>query len=259
MPIPRVPAALLLAVILATGVGAKDTQPGYLREGAIDVLQILPPAPVRGDARYQADHAIFKRTRVLLGTPRYALATADVDYTDPALLHDFSCATGIALGPQATPLTRLLAHRAGIDSSRQSRIAKDHYQRLRPYQIDRGPTCQSPDELKGSYDYPSGHTTLGWTWALVLADLLPERATAILARGRAYGASRFVCGVHNYSAVEAGYLTGESTMAAIRRTPAYVADADAARAELRRLAADPAAAKPTGCEDEAKLIAMPLP
>jgi acid phosphatase (class A) len=31
---------------------------------------------------------------------------------------------------------------------------------------------------------------------LILAELAPERATPILNRGRAYGESRVVCGVH---------------------------------------------------------------
>ena len=45
---------------------------------------------------------------------------------------------------------------------------------------------------------------MGWAWALILSELAPDRADAILARGLAYGESRAVCGVHYASDVEAG-------------------------------------------------------
>lgn len=41
---------------------------GYLRPGAFDILAVLPPAPVAGDARDQADRAIFRAMRKAVGT-----------------------------------------------------------------------------------------------------------------------------------------------------------------------------------------------
>jgi acid phosphatase (class A) len=253
---------LLLLLVGALTIGAAGSfamgapHRGYLAEGAFDLLAVLPPAPVKGDARYKADRTIFKQTRHMIGTPRYALATSDVKTDQPALMADFSCAVGVSLTPQDAPRTEALVANARADTSRQTNIAKDYYKRLRPFLIDRGDICQAKSELADSFDYPSGHTTLGWTWALVLADLRPDRATAILTRGRAYGDSRFICGAHNESAVEAGKLSAGSTMAVVRTTPAYQADAAAARAELTALLRDPNAAKPSGCDAEAKLVAQ---
>jgi acid phosphatase (class A) len=87
--------------------------------------------------------------------------------------------------------------------------------------------------LADSFSYPSGHATQGWAYALILAALVPEKATAILVRGRAYGESRVVCGVHWLSDVVAGRLTGTSTVAALMGDPTFRADLDKARAELR--------------------------
>jgi acid phosphatase (class A) len=248
-------AVALGAALLSTGLGAARPQ-GYLADGQFDLLQILPPAPVKGDARYKADRTIFKQTRALVGTPRYRLATSDADYHQSALMADFSCAVGVSLTPQDAPRTKALVDRALVDTETQTNIAKEHYKRLRPFLIDKGPICENKAELAKSYDYPSGHTTLGWTWALILSDLLPDRATAILARGRAYGDSRFVCGAHNESAVEGGKLSASSTMAMVRTTPAYQADAAAARSELQALLRDPNAARPTGCDVERQLVAQ---
>ncbi len=248
-------ALALGAALLSTSLGAQKPQ-GYLPDGAFDILQVLPPAPVKGDARYKADRTIFKQTRALIGTPRYVLATSDAVYEQPALMADFSCTVGVALTPQDAPRTKALVDRALLDTEGQTGVAKHFYKRLRPFQIDKGKICESKEDLAHSYDYPSGHTTLGWTWALILSDLLPDRATPILARGRAYGDSRFICGAHNESAVEGGKLSAGATMAVVRTTAAYQADAAAARRELLALAADPATPKPTGCDLERQLVAQ---
>jgi acid phosphatase (class A) len=249
----RLPLAFVAILLVAAG-PATDRH-GYLADGAFDIFAVLPPAPVRGDPRDRADRRIFEATRALVGTPRYALATRDVDYREPALMGDFSCAAGIALTPENAPRTLALVERASVDTGTQMLRAKDFYKRPRPYKTEGGEICQSKADLGDSFDYPSGHTTLGWTWGLVLTDLLPDRATALVARARAFGESRYICGAHNESAVEGGQTTAMATMAAVRTTPAYQGDAAAARAELRALIADPHAAKPQGCDVEAKLVA----
>ncbi|WP_414902553.1 acid phosphatase [Sphingomonas flavalba] len=243
-------------VLPGAAVVGQVARAGYLPSGAFDILAVLPPAPTEGDARYDADRRIFKQTRALLDTPRGALATNDVDYTPPAMLRDFSCAVGVTLTPDNAPKTLALIGKAGVDTSTQAGIAKNHNKRQRPYLIDEGRTCQNPEELKHSFDYPSGHTTWGWTWATILAQLAPDRATPIMARGRAYGESRIICGVHNASAVEAGRVTSAATLTAVATQPAFQADLAAARAEMDALRADPATPRPTGCEEEAKLVAQ---
>lgn len=249
--------AVLATMTVPLVVWAQQPQ-GYLAPGALDVTRILPPAPVHGDPRYAADRRIFRATRRWAGTLRWDMATRDVSTGDPYMASAFSCALGIKLDPDRAPRTMRLIALAGSTANDQSRAAKEFYKRLRPYQIDRGRTCQAPDELKDSYDYPSGHTTWGWTWALILAELAPDRASAILARGRAYGESRVVCGVHNYSAIEAGRVTASATFATEHGTPAFQADLAAAKAELDALRADPATAKPERCDAETELVALPI-
>jgi acid phosphatase (class A) len=239
---------------------AKEDRQGYLAADAVDILKILPPAPVQGEARYEADREIFKATRHFAGSPRWAMAINDVTLSTPALMRDFSCAAGIALTPETAPHLAHLMETARNDTWRGSGIAKDYYKRLRPFQIDagKGETCQAPIELANSFDYPSGHTTMGWTWAMLLAELVPEHASAVLARGRAFGESRIVCGVHNNSAVEAGRLTASSILAVVHTTPAFQADFAAAKAELAALRVNNQMPQPQGCAEEADLVALPV-
>jgi len=249
----KLAAAAAVMVFLAVPASAKDTQrQGYLKPGTVDMLSILPPAPVVGDARYDADRAIFKTTRRYIGTPRWALAANDVKYGDASGLNDFSCALGVALTPEQAPKLMALIHKANSDTQRETNVAKNFYKRQRPFKIDAGDICQPKEELGDSYDYPSGHTTAGWTWALLLSDVAPDHANQILARGRAYGESRIVCGAHNASAVEAGRLSATVTMSFVRNTAAYQNDLAAARRELAALRKT--AAAPAQCEAEAGLI-----
>ncbi len=256
---------LLIAIALASVGAAAGAQhalgpTGYLTPGAFDVLAVLPPAPSPTDPRGIADRAIFKATRALQGSPRWAMATNDVKLAPADLFRDFSCAMGIALTPENAPRTAALIRRGMIDTARQTGIAKTFYKRQRPFLIDTGPICQPAAEVADSYDYPSGHTTAGWTMATLLAEAAPDRATALLARGRAFGESRIVCGVHNASAVEAGRLSASSTLTAMHSEPAFTADLAAARREIAALRHDAGVAKPDPalCTREVALVAQRL-
>jgi acid phosphatase (class A) len=247
---------LALATLLAGPVAAKDGQAekSYLKPGAVDIMAVLPPGPVAGEARYEADRAIFKATRRYVGTPRWEMATNDVRWGNDPMLRNFGCALGVVPTPQQVPHLIKLVAKANNDTGRETNIAKKANKRLRPFMIDAGKTCQPEEELRDSYDYPSGHTTGGWTWALVLADVVPDRASQILARGRAYGESRIVCGAHNASAVDAGRLSATVTMTSVRATLSYKRDLTAAQAEFAALKKSGKAAAPEACDAEKDLI-----
>ncbi|RXD02355.1 phosphatase PAP2 family protein [Sphingomonas sp. UV9] len=267
MPRPSSANAVLAATLTALCLGGgaalarverTEARSGYLAPGAFDVLAVLPPAPRPGDPRATADRAVFRATRAFAGTARWAMATNDVKLAPVDMMRDYSCAVGIVLTPQMAPRTAMLIARASSDTARGTGIAKNFYKRQRPFLIDQGATCQPAAEVADSYDYPSGHTTAGWTWATLLAELAPDRATPILARGRAFGESRLVCGVHNASAVEAGRLSASATLTAERDVTAFKADLAAARVEMDALRRNPTTPKPAPalCSREAALIAQ---
>jgi acid phosphatase (class A) len=113
---------------------------------------------------------------------------------------------------------------------------KDFYKRKRPFLIDQGPIClPRTEELMKSFDYPSGHTTMSRVVGLLLAEIAPDRAVDILARARAFGESRVVCGVHTASAVEAGRTAGSAVVAALHSSAAFEVALSAARVELTAL------------------------
>jgi acid phosphatase (class A) len=231
---------------------------GYLASGSLDILKVLPPAPVEGDTRYETDRLVFKQTRSWEGTPRWRMASDDALASPADLLRHFSCSVGVELNPANAPKIMAVASRATRDAGREMDVAKKHFQRKRPFWIDKGDICRPREELGNTYDYPSGHTTAGWTWALVLAQVAPDRASPILARGRAIGESRVVCGVHNASAVEGGRYTADAVMALTSQNAEFRADVEAARKELAGLRQTGAKPDPARCERDAALVALPI-
>ena len=229
----------------------------YLSPGDLDTYKILPPAPVPGTTRYEADRTVFLQTRKLEGTPRWDLAKADD--SSVGAIRGMACAVGVDLTPERAPLTYRLLVRMGRDSSATTNRPKDIYKRQRPYLIDEGNICIAKSEpLAKSPDYPSGHNTWGWSVGLILAELAPDRATPIMARARAYGESRLVCGVHNMSAVHMGWANGSILVAALHGKAEFRRDLEAARKEIAALRQAGPSPDAAACAAEAEVIAQPL-
>jgi acid phosphatase (class A) len=228
---------------------------GFLSaETTPDAMATIPPAPKAGDPRNDLDWAIFKATRSLEGSERWALAQNDDNYRPAALLKDFSCAVGADLTAENAPtLTRIIA-RTTADAGAAAQRAKEVYQRTRPYLNNPGNICiERSDGLASSFDYPSGHGSLGWVAGLVIAQLAPDRSTAVLARARAYGESRVVCGVHNMSAIEAARTNGASVFAALQGSQEFQAAMATAKAEITAARASGKAPDVAACAKEAEL------
>lgn len=229
----------------------------YLTGPAVpDTLRILPPAPQKGDIRYEADRKMFKGTRKLQGSARWDLALNDDN--GRLYLKDLSCAVGVELTPANAPHYFSLYSRVTREASRATNVPKDALKRLRPFQVDKGPTCiDQTGDIKKSFDYPSGHVTFSWSHGLILAELAPDRATEILIRARAFGESRLVCGVHNMSAVESGRTNASALVSALHGSPEFRADLDAAREEIAAARKAGPAPDPAQCAKEAELLKSP--
>lgn len=233
---------------------APVAKPPYLGDALPDGYAILAPAPVAGTPRDDADRAVFRNTRALKDTPRWSLAQNDVNQA--AILKDLSCAVGVELTAGNAPKTAELIFRVGRDVSRITDRPKDIYKRPRPYLVQEGPICiDRSDALAKSPDYPSGHNAWGWTVGLILAELAPDRATPILARARAFGEGRLVCGVHSLSAVEAGRLNGSIVVAGLHGSEEFRKDMDVARQEVAAARKAGPAPDPAACAREAEIVA----
>src|SRR5690606_31408371 len=188
------------------GGAAPQRAQGYLaREDVPDYKLFLAPPPAAGSALDNAEMQLYRDTRTLEGSPRWQLAAQDAEIGQRPLFRDFSCAVGMELDAVKTPTLARAIARASADLGAIIGPAKDHYAKPRPFTVEQGSTCVPVTEsFAASGSYPSGHASVGWLYALLLAEADPANADAILARGRVYGESRVVCGVHYASDVEGG-------------------------------------------------------
>ncbi|AWN34939.1 acid phosphatase [Methylobacterium radiodurans] len=226
----------------APSVGVDTLKPGkpaakpYLSEAAApDTVKILSPPPASHSPLENADRAAFNTTRGLKGSPRWDLAASDVAEGASAILDTYACVLGTKIDAARVPAVINLFERARLDIARGTKAPKLHYRRLRPFVGNDAPICvQRTQQLTDSFSYPSGHATQGWSYALMMAALVPEKTSAILARGRVYGESRIVCGVHWLTDVAAGRTNGAAIFAALMGSADFRADMDKARAELAK-------------------------
>lgn len=229
--------------------------PGYLpREALPDSLALLPPPPDAGSGAMERDEQAREATIPIRNTPRWTLAASDADLKFPHAGNLFSCAAGIPIGPETTPRLYALLGRMLIDVGLSTYKAKTHYNRTRPFVAHSEGTCYPPDEelLRHDGSYPSGHSAAGWGWALVLAELVPDRADAILQRGRDFGQSRVICDAHWQSDVDAGRVVASGTVARLHADPGFQADLQVVRQELASLS--PTTQAGAQCEAEAAVL-----
>lgn len=214
------------------------TENAYLSPSdAPDSLAILPKPPQANSASFARDQAIFKQMRENKNEQLWKQAIIDADVSNEHLGRPFSEAFGVEINQKNTPILFEILKKIKLDSRYSTQTAKKHYHRERPYAFFNVKTC-TPDEEneKNQFvSYPSGHTTIGWTYALVLAQLRPERQNEIFKRGIEFGQSRVVCNMHWQSDVEAGYLMGSAQFSRLQADPQFQTDMIKAKTEVQRI------------------------
>jgi acid phosphatase (class A) len=234
---------------------------GYLpRDGRPSSVALVPAAPAAGSKTVARDEEVSRHYVAMHGTARWDMGIKDAVLTFPGAAETFSCALNAPITEQETPNLYRLMRRTLVDAGRSTAEAKDRYKRARPFMVNGKPMCTPEREqvLRSDGSYPSGHSAIGWTWALVLTEVAPERADALLARGRAFGQSRLACNVHWQSDVEEGRIMGAATVARLHAEPAFRADVEAAVREVQALRSK--GLPPTrDCAAEAAALVEPAP
>ena len=211
----------------------------FLQEGDVPNSFIILPAPPDGASiTFLNDQARYNWGKTMRNTERGAQAVTDARVEGNGVPEAFSEAFGIEIDETTTPeIHRLIVGMREDAGDLGTREAKNYYNRTRPFCFYEEETCnpEQQEELSTNGSYPSGHTSIGWATALVLAEINPDRQNEILKRGFDMGESRVICGYHFQSDVDAGRLTGAMTVARLHADPAFQTQLEKAKNEFRKL------------------------
>jgi acid phosphatase (class A) len=233
----RMTHAGLAALLLAGAPVLAQSQPAapkpaavskFLSPGDLDPALLLPPPPADDAPAAVEGRAELHRIAAARTAERLEQAKHDDEVEDVRSIADvFGPAFNLERFPATARLFADLHNEDGV----AAKEAKTYFKRERPFLNDKAlDVCDDGHDRKNSY--PSGHATMGYSAAAVLANLMPGNAQVILARASDYAESRLYCGVHYRADIEAGQVLGAVLVAKLMTKPAFQAELEAARAEL---------------------------
>jgi acid phosphatase (class A) len=234
----RLVATVGLAALLTTGAAhLADAQPKpakpvavskFLGPEEMDPVLLLPPPPAESAPGSVEGRAELHRIAAVRTPGRLAQAKHDDEVED---VRSIGNVLGPAFDLERLPATAKLFADLHNEDSVAVKRAKAYFKRERPFHADPAlDVCDDGHDVQNSY--PSGHATMGYSSATVLAQLIPAKAQTILARASDYAESRLICGVHYRGDVDASQVLAGVLVARLMAKPAFIAEVEAARAEL---------------------------
>ena len=227
---------ILPFMLLTLCVMASTPKPYFTSPEMPNALHYLPAPPQSDEMRFAYDTAQYNWGKSLRATPRGEKARLDAEYSIARIAAIFSPVMGSEISETNTPQIWKLLTDATKTADFACDSAKITYMRKRPYMVFHEPTLMPEDEepLSHNGSYPSGHTTLGWTSALILCEINPAAQDALLKEGFEYGQSRVIAGFHWQSDVDAARVVAGAAFARLHTSKAYLKQLSKAQKEFRK-------------------------
>ncbi len=218
--------ALLLAVPAAS---QENNKLFYVTDPNFSLAKLLPPPPPADSEEQKRD-----LTAVLDAQKSRTPAQIEVAEADAKInIGRFAEALGKPdLKGEELSATGTFFKKVFNDSRLLFLASKDVWKRQRPFLVSKEVTPIG--ERPPSSSYPSGHGVFGQLWAIILANMVPERSAAIYDRSRLYGQNRVILGVHFPTDVESGQMAATAIAAIMMQNPDFLKDYEAAKLELRK-------------------------
>jgi acid phosphatase (class A) len=227
---------VLVALVVSAGTALAQPAPqmgrpapaAYVSPEQLDVMKLLPPPPAlqSQDQKRDLDELLtIQKTRTPAQEQRAVADAASGAFGFAEVLGPKFTAAGVP--KLAALLTRVRGNGAALEN-----LGKDNWKRPRPYETSKD--IRPVGDLPNGSSYPSGSSTAGYLTAVVLANMVPEKATELFARGRETGYNRLVLGVHYPTDIEAGRLLATAVATVLFQNPTFVKEFAEAKAELRQ-------------------------
>ena len=219
---------------------AADVKPYVKADALPNALNFYPAPPETTSVQFMYDISQYMWGKAMRAdSARAALAIAQAETNLSEMVRMFSEPFGMEISAQKTPAIMNVIER-GIATLRQvGRVPKKHYMRRRPFDRFNEPTLVPKDEevLRKNGSYPSGHTILAWSMAMLLVEINPAAQDALLKYAYEWGQSRVIAGFHWQSDVDASKVLVSGAFASLHNDETFLADMKKARAEFKKLSA----------------------
>ena len=219
----------LVALILALPAPALAEPVPYLTAEKLDLTLLLPPPPQPGGAVEKAEIEAVIAAQRSADPERIALGVRDAEED---VFTIFANIMGPAFTPANLPIATAFFARVGESEDQTVDPAKKKFARLRPWMVSSDVKILGPSTKSGSW--PSGHSTRSTMEAIILAAMVPEKREAIWVRQAEYAQSRVVIGMHYPLDLMVGGRAGTAMATAMFADPAFRADFDSAKADVRK-------------------------
>jgi acid phosphatase (class A) len=206
----------------------EPAQASYVTSAQVDVMKLLPPPPALQSDEQKRDLDELLAIQKVRTTAQEQRAVADAT----AGTFGFADVLGPKFTAAALPKLALLMDKVRGDGAALENFGKDNWKRPRPFETSK--EVQAVGNLPKGSSYPSGSSTAGYLTAIVLANMVPEKAAALLVRGRETGFNRLVLGVHYPTDVEGGRILATAVATSLFQSPTFLKDFAEAKAELRQ-------------------------
>jgi acid phosphatase (class A) len=225
----------LLALGLLTFVGSAQAHKAtnsqgtfYIEASQVDLDHLLAPPPALGSPEETRDLAAVVEAE----KDRSAAEAVAAEEDHKRTVFRFADVMGTGFTPANLPFATKFFQRVYSDQDKVVKQAKDYFARPRPFIVD---SNLSPMlDPKATPSYPSGHTTFAYVMAILLADMVPEKAVPIFNRAAEYGYNRVVAGAPFPTDVEAGRIAGTVIDSVFFHEARFMTDFRRARAEVRQ-------------------------
>ena len=199
----------------------------YALSSEIDLIHVLSPPPATDSPQGRMDlQAVLEAQRAR--TP----AEVESARADACLsIIRFANVMGPGFEAANLPFTITFFEHVCSDSRYSIQAAKKYFNRPHPSVTDHDLSPIVPQSTNSSY--PSGHATFAYVTAILLADMVPEKAPGIFARAAVYANNRLIGGVHYPTDLEAGRISASVIDNALLHDPCFIVDFAQSNAEVR--------------------------
>ena len=215
----------------------KGSNPYFTVEQMPDMTKWLPAPPAFDSEQFVYDQAQYKwgkGRRADKARAELAISHASIDPV--VICSHFSEVFGVEITPENTPhIFRLIVD--GMETANNITVKpKGEYQRTRPftYYNETSLVPDKEDVLRNNGSYPSGHTVIGTTAALLLSEINPAAANELIKIGYEYGQSRVIAGYHWQSDVNASRFATSVALAKMHTSERFIKQLKLAKKEFAR-------------------------